>query len=203
MKTNRLLLPLVGLFALLVVFTSIAKEEPEFVHPPLVDTSTPDEAAFEKVMSVVTHKRCMNCHPADDQPRQGEDSHIHNFGVQRGPANHGTVALQCGTCHQEANNNFSGVPGAPHWGLAPKSMGWQGLDKYEVARAMLDRSKNGNRSVADIEHHLTEDPLVLWVFEPGVNSEGIEREQPPISKEEWIEAVKTWVATGAKVPSND
>ncbi len=203
MTRKRLLLPMAGLFALLVVFTSIAREDPnDAMTTPLVEMN-PDDDAFEKVMSVVTHKRCMNCHPADDYPRQGEDSHLHNFGVQRGLADHGTEALQCGTCHQTANNDFSGVPGAPHWGLAPKSMGWQGMDKYEIAQAMLDRSKNGNRSKADIEHHLTEDPLVLWVFEPGVNSEGKPREQPPLTKDEWVTAVKTWIAGGAKVPTKE
>ena len=40
---------------------------------------------FDKMMAVLTHKRCVNCHPSSDHPRQGEDSHVHNFGVQRGP----------------------------------------------------------------------------------------------------------------------
>ena len=68
--------------------------------------------AFDKMMAVLTHKRCVNCHPSGDRPRQGEDSHYHNFGVQRGEDNHGLPALQCATCHQQENNDFSGVPGA-------------------------------------------------------------------------------------------
>jgi len=191
------------LFALLAVFTTTGRDHPLLGRYLAENALNPDEEAFEKVMLVVTHKRCMNCHPSDDQPRQGEDSHIHRFGVQRGPADHGTAALQCSTCHQEANNNFSGVPGAPHWGLAPKSMGWQGLSKYEIAQAMLDRSKNGNRSMSEIEHPLTEDPLVLWDFEPGIDNEGTSRETPPLSKEEWVSAVKTWVAAGAPIPNNE
>lgn len=158
------------------------------------------EEAFDKMMQVVTHKRCMNCHPSGDQPRQSEDSHLHRFGVQRGPEGFGVAALNCGTCHQEENNNFAGVPGAPHWHLAPRSMGWEGLNRVEIARAMLDRSKNGNRSVSEIEQHLTVDPLVLWVFEPGVNHAGTPREKPPVSKEEYIAAVKTWVQSGAAIP---
>lgn len=202
MKIRQLLFPLALAFTFLVVLTSLGEEkEPVVSYNPEIDL-TPAEEAFEKVMSVVTHKRCMNCHPSGDYPKQGEDSHLHNFGVQRGPADHGTAALQCSACHQEANNDFSGVPGAPHWGLAPRSMGWQGLAKYEIARAMLDRQKNGNRSKAEIEQHLTRDQLVLWAFEPGVNNEGVAREKPPISKEEWIEAVKTWTAAGAPVPQN-
>ena len=187
-------------FSLLAVFVSTGREAPEKENIP---EFAQNEAAFDRVMSVVTHKRCMNCHPADDYPRQGEDSHIHRFGVQRGPADHGVDALQCGSCHQEANNLMSGVPGAPHWGLAPKSMGWAGLDKYQIAEAMLDKSKNGGRSLAEIEHHLTEDPLVLWVFEPGVNNEGTERQKPPLTKEEWVSAVKTWIADGAQIPTKE
>ena len=30
-------------------------------------------AAYDEVAKVVTHPRCMNCHPRDDSPRQGED----------------------------------------------------------------------------------------------------------------------------------
>ena len=154
------------------------------------------------MMEVVAHKRCVNCHPSGDQPRQGEDSHIHRFDVQRGSDGHGVAALTCNTCHQEENNALSGVPGAPHWHLAPRSMGWEGMSRVEIAQAMLDPDRNGGRTLQEIEKHLTEDALVLWVFEPGVNHEGTPREKPPISKEEYIAAVKTWVETGAVIPEN-
>ncbi len=157
-------------------------------------------AAFDEMMKVVMHKRCMNCHPSDDFPRQGEDSHLHYFGIERGKDGHGLPAAKCGTCHQTENNDYSGVPGAPHWHLAPRSMGWQGLSKAEVGAAILDKSKNGGRSLEDIIKHMTEDPLVLWVFDPGVNHEGTPREAPPISKEDYIKAVKKWAETGAHLP---
>ncbi|MCE7994030.1 MAG: hypothetical protein HEP71_18730 [Roseivirga sp.] len=189
-------------FVLLVIVYSLDGRE-KIVSERVHTETDQNVEVFDKVMSVVTHKRCMNCHPADDFPRQGEDSHVHRFGVQRGVDNHGLAALQCGSCHQEANNLLSGVPGAPHWSLAPKSMGWQGLNKFEIATAMLDRTKNGNRSKADIAHHLTEDPLVLWVFEPGVDNEGTEREKPPLIKEDWITAVKEWIAAGAPIPAEE
>lgn len=159
-----------------------------------------DKAAFDKMMDVLTHKRCVNCHPSDNFPKQGEDSHVHRFGIQRGPNNHGVAAVQCATCHQAENNPISGVPGAPEWSLAPKSMEWEGLSRVEIARSMLDRSKNGNRSHEEVMHHLTEHELVLWAWEPGVDSEGRPRETPPVSKEEYIEAVKTWFENGALIP---
>ncbi|MEM6723852.1 MAG: hypothetical protein AAF598_07420, partial [Bacteroidota bacterium] len=157
--------------------------------------------AFDTMMEVIAHKRCVNCHPSDDYPRQGEDSHLHLFDVQRGKDGHGLAALSCETCHQEENNYISGVPGAPNWHLAPRSMGWSGLSKAEIAQAMMDPAKNGNRSPTEIEKHLTEDPLVLWVFEPGVNYDGIPREKPPVSKQDYITAVKEWIDGGAVIPN--
>lgn len=156
--------------------------------------------AFETMMKVVTHKRCMNCHPSGDRPLQGEDSHVHYFGVQRGEDGHGVAALKCGTCHQESNNLQSGVPGAPHWHLAPRSMAWGGLTPTEIASRIVDPQFNGGRSLKEIEKHMTEDLLVLWAFEPGVNHEGVPREVPPVSKEDYIKAVKEWIANGAKIP---
>ena len=158
------------------------------------------EEAFNTMMDVLTHKRCVNCHPSDNHPRQGEDSHKHYFGVQRGEQNFGVAAVNCKTCHQDSNNDYSGVPGAPEWSLAPTSMAWQGLSRVEIAKSMMDKSKNGNRSAEDIMHHLTEHELVLWAFEPGVNAEGIPREKPPVSKENYIAAVKLWIEEGAVIP---
>lgn len=174
----------------------------EPASPLINEKESGSSEAFDLVMSVVTHPRCMNCHPRDNHPRQGDDSHTHYFNVQRGEKNHGAGIAKCETCHQNENNNSSGVPGAPHWGLAPKSMGWIGLSKTEIAEVILDTAKNGGRSHEQIEKHLTEDPLVLWAFEPGVNNEGIPRQTPPISREQFIEAVKTWIGEGAHIPSN-
>lgn len=159
--------------------------------------------AFDAMMSVITHPRCMNCHPSDDRPRQGDEARLHRFGVQRGADGHGVPGLKCGACHQKENNDFSGVPGAPHWHLAPRSMGWQGLSRPEIARAMLDPAKNGGRTLEQTVVHLTEDELVLWAWEPGVNHEGMPREKPPLSKKEWVNAVTTWAANGAPIPESE
>jgi len=164
--------------------------------PPPADDATP----FDVMMSVVTHKRCMNCHPSGDRPRQGEDSHLHNFNVQRGPDNHGVKGLQCATCHQKENNEYSGVPGAPHWGLAPLSMAWEGLSRTEIARSFLSRENNGGKSLEETVKHMTEDELVLWAFTPGVDDEGNMREVPPASEAAFVAAVKAWAAAGAVVP---
>ena len=155
---------------------------------------------FDKMMQVLTHKRCVNCHPSDGVPKQGEDSHPHYFGIQRGKGNHGFEATNCNTCHQKENNVFSGVPGAPEWSLAPDSMRWEGLSRTEIAKSILDPKRNGNRDHDAIMHHLTEHELVLWAWEPGVDAAGKPREKPPVPKDEYIAAVKQWFNDGAVIP---
>ena len=120
------------------------------------DAQTKNETNFATIMEVIKHPRCMNCHPNDNVPKQGEDRHPHHFEMHRGKSDHGFVATKCATCHQAENNNYSGVPGAPHWGLAPASMGWQDLSSREIAQSLLDKSKNGGRSYEDLILHMTE-----------------------------------------------
>lgn len=200
MKINPLYSALLAflIFGASIGFTLLA--DPEKNRPPTRTISTQEATPFDKMMQVLMHKRCMNCHPSDDRPRQGEDSHVHNFGVQRGKENHGVAGLQCQTCHQSENNKYSGVPGAPHWGLAPKTMGWQGLNRIEIARSLLDKEKNGGRDLEAIVKHLTEDALVAWAWNPGVNADGKPREKPPVTREDFIKAVKAWAKDGAKIP---
>ena len=159
-----------------------------------------EETNFDIMMKVLTHKRCVNCHPSDNHPRQGEDMHKHYFEVQRGEKNYGIAAVQCETCHQHENNDFSGVPGAPEWSLAPISMRWLGLSRIEIAKSMLNKENNGNRSLDDIVKHLTEHELVLWAWKPGIDAAGNPREKPPVPVEEYIAAVKAWAAEGAPIP---
>jgi len=206
MKKNNVIRVLAIVLMLTTVIV-LGFTEPK--HPP-TQGSAPDAPqdqatmppleAFDKMMSVLTHKRCINCHPSDNYPRQGEDSHIHNFGVQRGPDNHGVAALKCETCHQSANNDLAGVPGAPEWSLAPLKMAWQGLSRVEIAKSMLNPENNGGRSLEETVHHLTEHELVLWAWEPGVDANGKPREKPPVPKDEYIAAVKAWAAAGAPIP---
>jgi hypothetical protein len=103
--------------------------------------------------------------------------------------------MTCNTCHQQSNQESSGVPGAPHWQLAPLSMAWEGLSDAELCRALLDQSKNGGRTVADLVHHMTEDALVKWGWEPGG-----QRTRPPIAHEEFLTLVRTWAERGATCP---
>jgi len=161
------------------------------------NTSKDDESleAFQTILEVLRSPRCMNCHPSNDVPKVGDDRHPHLFGVVRGEDDHGGPAQMCSTCHQDENNEYSMVPGAPHWGLAPISMGWEGLNDAELGAVLLDTSKNGNRTPEDLVKHMSEDALVLWAWEPGG-----ERTPPPVPLNEFKAALQTWLDNGAKTP---
>jgi len=157
--------------------------------------------SFDTMMRVLTHQRCVNCHPNDNVPKQGDDGHPHYFDIKRGMNIENSAATNCTTCHQSENNSYSGVPGAPEWALAPASMYWEGLNRIEIAESMMDPERNGGRSPEETMHHLTEHELVLWAWEPGIGANGIPREVPPVPKEEYIAAVKKWFEEGHIIPS--
>jgi len=73
--------------------------------------------SFDTMMRVLTHQRCVNCHPNDNVPKQGDDGHPHYFDIKRGMNIENSAATNCTTCHQSENNSYSGVPGAPEWAL--------------------------------------------------------------------------------------
>ena len=194
---------LYSIIAFLIIGATIA-----FAHMETADLTEDDATQnidagdpFETMMTVLTHKRCVNCHPSGNTPRQGEDSHLHYFDVVRGDEGHGLSGYSCITCHSDQNNDYSGVPGAPHWALAPDFMAREGKTKVEIATQMMDTQSNGGRSPDEIMEHLTEHELVLWAWDPGINAEGIEREKPPVPKDEYIQAVKDWINAGAIIPA--
>ncbi len=155
-------------------------------------------AAFDRLVTVIEHPRCMNCHTNTDFPRQGNARLRHNMGVARGPDNHGTPALQCATCHQD-NNAPSGVPGNANWHLAPLSMAWEGLDRRGICRQLTDPSRSKMTAERLVEH-MGQDPLVLWAWNPGNDLNGVPREKPPIPAKEFGELVRVWVENGAQCP---
>src|SRR6266481_9793390 len=164
-------------------------------------------AAWQQVYSVLTSPRCINCHTATNYPEQGDDRHRHFANVIRGPDGKGVPALQCITCHQDANADSTGVPGAHDWHLAPLSMKWQGLnDKIlssaEVCRAVTDRSKNNNLDGAGLLKHHSEEPLVLWAFQPSRRIDGSMRTLPPLTHEQFVEATRKWIEAGMPCPQN-
>lgn len=164
-------------------------------------------AAWQQVYSVLTHPRCINCHTATNYPQQGDDRHRHFANVVRGPTGEGVAALQCVTCHQEANADSTGVPGAHDWHLAPLSMKWQDpndkiLSSADVCKAVTDRSKNNNLDGAGLLKHHEKEALVLWAFQPGRGIDGSMRTLPPLNHEQFVAATRAWVEAGTPCPQN-
>ena len=197
----RLLFPFLLLVGILIAATKGPKTYEYTLESSVESQFQTANDSFDNMMDVLTHPRCMNCHPTDNIPKQGDDRHPHYFDMARGINDMGFSATKCTTCHQSENNKYSGVPGAPHWSLAPASMGWQGLRRTEIAERLLNRETNGGKSHEELIKHMTEDELVLWAWEPGVDDEGKERTPPPVSKEEFAKAVKDWFGDGAVIPS--
>ena len=206
MRPDRIVLLFVSVSLVAVVgWTSNPPPESQQSAAPKTTTRTDGLAAWQQVYSVLMHPRCINCHTATNYPQQGDDRHRHFANVVRGPEGKGVPALQCVTCHQDANADSTGLPGAHDWHLAPLSMKWQDLnDKVlssaEICGAITDRSKNNNRDGAALLKHHTEEPLVLWAFQPGRRIDGSLRTLPPLTHEQFVAATRKWVEAGTPCP---
>jgi hypothetical protein len=166
--------------------------------------SSPNDS-WRVIESVLTHPRCTNCHTATDYPRQGDDRRRHQFRVVRGPDDRGVPGALCAACHQEDNQASSGVPGAPNWRLAPRSMAFErapgvAMSGKELCERLLDKKRNGNLGLRGMELHLARESLVLWAWSPGILKDGTPRMTPPVSQEELSNAFKAWSAALAPCP---
>jgi cytochrome c5 len=155
-------------------------------------------AAFLQVYRVLTSPRCQNCHPAGDAPLQGDDSHAHMQNVKRGPGGHGVYGMQCDTCHQAANLPGNHMPpGNPKWSLPPPSMKmvFVGRSAAELCKQIKDPKQNGGRSLEALMHHIADDDLVGWGWNPGDG-----RTLPPLTRPETVAQLKIWIDGGAACP---
>ena len=152
-------------------------------------------ALFNEAAKVITHPRCVNCHPAGDRPLQGEDGHPHLPLVVRGPAGIGAVAMQCTNCHGPANYDPARVPGHPMWHLAPIEMAWQGKTSGEICEQIKDPKRNGGKTLEELVHHMAEDSLVGWGWNPGAG-----REPAPGTQKAFGALVEAWVESGSACP---
>jgi len=64
------------------------------------DSAARSAALFMEAAKVLTHPRCVNCHPAGDRPRQGDIRRLHQPPVARGEDGFGLPAMRCPICHQ-------------------------------------------------------------------------------------------------------
>jgi len=172
---------------------------------PTRATSADGLAEWQRVYSVLTSPRCINCHTATNYPQQADDRHRHFANVIRGPEGKGVAGLNCLSCHQQKNSDATGVPGGPNWHLAPLSMRWQDLNdrplsSAAVCRAVIDRTKNENLDGPGLLKHHEEAPLVLWAWDPGRRPDGTRRSIPPLTHTQFVEATRRWVAAGTPCP---
>jgi hypothetical protein len=152
-------------------------------------------ALFQEAGKVLQHPRCVNCHPASDSPTQTDRVRPHQPLVVRGADGRGAPGMACATCHHESNFGPAGVPGHPEWHLAPLSMAWHGKLLAEICRQIKDPKRNGKRDMAALVHHMSEDSLVGWAWNPGVG-----RAPAPGTQAAFGNLIKAWAESGAYCP---
>jgi hypothetical protein len=160
------------------------------------DEAARSAAIFTELGKVLTHPRCVNCHPNGDRPRQGEQGRLHQPPVERGADGHGLAAMRCSSCHQQANFDPARMPGHPHWQLAPREMAWEGKTLGEICAQIKDPARNGGRSLDELVHHIGTDTLVGWAWTPGDG-----RHPAPGTQAEAGALAEVWVKTGAVCPN--
>ncbi len=195
----RLLIAVAALLMSMLAAHAISDGPSESLAAPesfaaIGDTAARSTALFTELGKVLTHPRCVNCHPAGDHPRQGE-GRPHQPPVARGADGHGLPAMRCATCHQHANFEPGRVPGHPEWHLAPREMAWEDKTLGEICTQIKDRERNGGRSLDDLVHHIGTDTLVGWAWAPGFG-----RRPAPGTQKQAGALVAAWVETGAACP---
>ena len=165
------------------------------------DTAQRSVALFEEAGKVITHPRCINCHPATERPLQGMAMKPHQPPVVRGVANMGAPGLQCTACHGEKNTpltttSIRSVPGHPQWHLAPIEMAWEGKTLGQICEQIKDPARNGGKDLAALHEHMAHDGLVGWGWNPGDG-----REPAPGTQALFGEIIKAWIDTGAACPA--
>jgi hypothetical protein len=199
-KSICVILTIITFLSAVVIFSF--KPDGQLVKSPKLNFTRKDsiasKKAFLKVYAVLMSPRCMNCHPSGDIPLQGEDSHLHLQGVKRGPDGKGLYALKCANCHQP--HNLPGLhmpPGNPKWALPPANMRmvFQGKSPHQLAAQLLDKKRNGRKSIKALIEHITSDTLVLAGWHP---AQGLAK--PPLSHSAFVSAFNEWISKGAVSP---
>jgi hypothetical protein len=150
-------------------------------------------ALFEEAGKVILSPRCLNCHPVDDSPRQGDLMRKHEPAVVRGAGGMGAAAMRCITCH--GTTNFGRVPGNSKWFLAPAEMGWIGTSLGQICEQIKDRKRNGDRSLQQLVEHMANDDLVGWAWQPGAD-----RTPARGTQKEFGQLISAWADNGAQCP---
>lgn len=201
---RKLTILLTGAMAIIAIGAAVSAKQPEPGNAlksvqsfaSIADDRERSLALFQEAGKVITHARCMNCHPAGDRPAQGDERRPHMPLVVRGVDNFGAIGMRCTTCHGPANFDPAGIPGNPAWHLAPIEMAWVGKSLGEICVQIKDPERNGGKSLEELIQHMADDPLVGWGWSPGVG-----REPAPGTQKEFGALIKAWVDSGAVCPA--
>jgi hypothetical protein len=167
--------------------------QPPSAFATISDPAERSRAIFAEMAKVLTHPRCMNCHPATNRPTQGNDKHPHQPLATRD--------TPCVTCHTDRNftlherASYRSIPGHPRWMVAPIEMAWEGKSVAEICRQIKDPDRNGGRNLSLLHEHLAHDDLVAWGWQPGAG-----RDPAPGSQALLGELAQAWIDTGALCP---
>ena len=167
--------------------------QPPAAFAGISDPAQRSRAFFAEVAKVLTHPRCINCHPATNRLTQGNDEHPHQPLATR--------ETPCVTCHTDQNftlherASYQSIPGHPRWMAAPIEMAWEGKSVGEICRQIKDPDRNGGRNLSLLHEHLAHDDLVAWGWQPGAG-----RDPAPSSQALLGELVQAWIDTGALCP---
>src|SRR4051812_12651327 len=170
-----------------------ADPAPASLAPPesfagIADTKQRSAAIFTELGRVLTHPRCVNCHPAGDRPHQTDAGRLHQPPVERGADGMGLETMRCNSCHKDANFEPGRIPGHPAWHLAPREMAWEGKTVSEICAQIKDPKRNGGRRVQDLVHHIGADTLVGWGWHPGSG-----RQPVPGTQQQAGALVEAWI----------
>jgi hypothetical protein len=195
----------IGCLSALMLTTTYAQNaqelRPASSFAEISDAQARSRALFIEAAKVLTHPRCMNCHPANDIPTQGNDKHAHFPPVTRGEYGTGVAGNTCAACHTEANfkltegASYRSIPGHIRWGMAPLEMAWQGKTTSQICEQIKDPQRNGGRNLEFLHEHLANDDLVAWGWNPG---EG--RDPAPGDQKILGDLIKAWIDSGAMCP---
>jgi hypothetical protein len=121
---------------------------------------------------------------------------------------------RCTMCHGSNNDETTGIPGVEDparpgesmWALAPASMALESLPGVpltgpELCARLKDKSRNGNRELAETLHHIATEPLILWSWNPGKRANGESRTTPPLGHDDFVLAFSRWMDDGAPCPT--
>lgn len=124
---------------------------------------------------------------------------------EKAEGGYGRLGMSCATCHGDQNAPLPGSPpGAKHWRLAPKHMGWAGQTATELCMQFKDAAPRIRKVMGHIVRDpegtcptWQPDPLVKWGWEPGPG-----REPVPGTFDQFTQILTWWMEAGAPCPEH-